>query len=504
MIQGTGSSVGKSLIVAGLCRILKNAGYKVAPFKAQNMSLNSYVTAEGGEMGRAQVVQAEASGIEPSVLMNPILIKPTGDSCSQVIVLGKVYRQLSAEEYYQVVPELVNTVREAYQELASRYDIVVLEGAGSPAEINLRYRDIVNMGMAQMANAPVVLVGDIDKGGVFASLFGTVSLLSPADQARVKGTLINKFRGSLRILEPGIRELEALMQIPCLGVIPYTRLNIDEEDGAVERLNQRNYTSGSDTGEDIVVAVIRLPHISNFTDFDVFANLPGVRLVYANHASELENVALVILPGSKNTIGDLTYLRNSGFTAAIERHYQRGGFIIGVCGGYQMLGKEIRDPYHTESPQESVAGIGYLDLVTTFAPRKITCQVQGHFLPSGCAWTQGLTHRHFQGYEIHMGVSEMGEGAQPLVCCVKNDGQLSYDGTFSSDGRVMGSYVHGLFDHPFIATEIINHIRRSKGLQEISCDDTDYLANKEREYQRWADILANSIDMDKLYRIIGL
>lgn len=504
MIQGTGSSVGKSLIVAGLCRILKDAGYKVAPFKAQNMSLNSYVTSEGGEMGRAQVVQAEASGIEPSVIMNPILIKPTGDSCSQVIVLGKVYRQVSAEQYYQLVPELVDTVRRAYQELAARYDIIVLEGAGSPAEINLFHRDIVNMGMARIAEAPVLLVGDIDKGGVFASLYGTVSLLPPEDQARVKGLIINKFRGSESILEPGIRRLEGLLGIPCLGVVPYVRLNIDEEDGAVERLNGRPGGLTAEHNEDILVAVIRLPHISNFTDFDMLAAQPGTRLFYANHPFELEGVDLVIIPGSKNTIGDLTYLENSGFTEAIRCHYQKGGFIIGVCGGYQMLGKEIRDPYHTESQQETIEGLGFLDISTTFRPAKTTTQVQGHFLPSGCAWTSGLAHHHFRGYEIHMGISERGGEARPLVCCVRNDGSLNYDGAFSQDCRVMGSYVHGLFDHPYAAAEIINYIRRSKGLPEITCEDVDYLAGKDREYQLWADILANSIDLDKVFQIIGI
>ncbi|NSW82571.1 MAG: cobyric acid synthase [Syntrophothermus sp.] len=505
MVQGTGSSVGKSLIVAGLCRIIKSAGYKVAPFKAQNMSLNSYITAEGGEMGRAQVVQAEASGIEPSVLMNPILIKPTGDMSSQVIVLGKVYRQLGAEEYYKVVPELVETVRRAYQELAAQYDVIVLEGAGSPAEINLYHRDVVNMGMARMVDAPVVLVGDIEKGGVFASIFGTVSLLPEEDRKRVKGWVINKFRGSLPILEPGIKDLERMMGIPCLGVIPHVKLALDEEDGAIELLDNRTAIPvfrTDETGQNTVVAVIRLPHISNFTDFDVFAHLPDTSVVYANHPSQLENADIVILPGSKNTIGDLTYLENAGFVEAIMRHYCEGGFIIGVCGGYQMLGKEIHDPHHTESRQEKIKGLGLLDIVTVFAPQKTTAQVQGHFLPSGCPWTKKLARRHFRGYEIHMGVSHLGPEARPLLCCVKNDGSLYEDGTFSTDGRVLGSYVHGLFDDPVIAAEIVNHVRRSRGWQEISCGSLDYRSAKEREYQRWADIVAASLDMDRVFELI--
>ena len=509
MIQGTGSSVGKSIIVAGLCRILKNAGYKVAPFKAQNMSLNSYVTAEGGEMGRAQVVQAEASGIEPSVLMNPILIKPTGDMSSQVIVLGKVYRQLGADEYYQVVPELVETVKRAYDELAANYDVIVLEGAGSPAEINLYHRDIVNMGMARMADAPVLLVGDIEKGGVFASVFGTVSLLPEEDRRRVKGWIINKFRGSVSILDPGIRELERIMDIPCLGVVPYVKLNLEEEDGAVELLENRGIGPASLTdseednnNKDTTVCVIRLPHISNFTDFDVFSKLPNTRVIYANHPSQLDNVDIIILPGSKNTIGDLTYLENAGFVEAIMRHYHRGGFVIGVCGGYQMLGKEIHDPHHTESQREKVAGLGLLDIVTVFATQKITSQVQGHFLPSACSWTQRLAGKHFRGYEIHMGVSRLGPGAQPLLCCVKNDGSLYEDGTFSADGRVVGSYVHGLFDDPVIAAEVINHVRRSRGWPEINCGSLDYRLAKDLEFQRWADILSASLDIDRIFELI--
>ncbi len=507
MIQGTGSSVGKSIIAAGLCRILKNAGYKVAPFKAQNMSLNSYVTSEGGEMGRAQVVQAEACGIEPSVLMNPILIKPTGDQSSQVIVLGKVYRQLRADEYYQVVPELTETVRRAYEELAANYDIIVLEGAGSPAEINLYHRDIVNMGMARIADAPVLLVGDIEKGGVFASVFGTVSLLPEEDRRRVKGWIINKFRGSVSILEPGIKELEGLMGIPCLGVVPYVKLNLEEEDGAVELLDNRSArplssTPGDDNNVDTIIGVIRLPHISNFTDFDVFSRLPHTRVVYANHPSQLENVDIIILPGSKNTIGDLTYLENAGFVEAIKRHYREGGFVIGVCGGYQMLGKEIRDPHHTESQRERVEGIGLLDIITEFRTQKITSQVQGHFLPTACSWTRELAGRHFRGYEIHMGVSRFGPEARPLLCCVKNDGSIYEDGTFSADGRVLGSYVHGLFDDPVIAAEIINNVRRSRGLPEIGASGLDYRLTKDLEFQRWADILSVTLDIDRIFDLI--
>ncbi|MCR4400805.1 MAG: cobyric acid synthase, partial [Syntrophomonadaceae bacterium] len=296
MIQGTASSVGKSLVVAGLCRLLRNAGYRVAPFKAQNMSLNSFVTAEGGEMGRAQVVQAQAAGIAPSVLMNPILLKPSGNAHSQLIVLGEARGTYTAEQYYELVPDLEATVRDAYRQLAQQYEVVVLEGAGSPAEINLRHRDLVNMGMAHLAGAPVLLVGDIDKGGVFAALLGTKMLLSPADQQMIRGVVINKFRGSRAVLEPGLRQLEHLMGVPCLGVIPYTRVQLDEEDGAIEEL-EAGAPALEHADADFTVAVVRLPHISNFTDFDTLARLPRTRMIYAWQPRDLQGAALVILPG---------------------------------------------------------------------------------------------------------------------------------------------------------------------------------------------------------------
>lgn len=503
MIQGTASSVGKSLVVAGLCRLLRNAGYRVAPFKAQNMSLNSFVTAEGGEMGRAQVVQAQAAGIAPSVLMNPILLKPSGNAHSQLIVLGEARGTYTAEQYYELVPALEATVRDAYRQLAQQYEVVVLEGAGSPAEINLRHRDLVNMGMAHLAGAPVLLVGDIDKGGVFAALLGTKMLLSPADQQMIRGVVINKFRGSLAVLEPGLRQLEHLMGVPCLGVIPYTRVQLDEEDGAIEEL-EAGAPALEQTDTDFTVAVVRLPHISNFTDFDTLARLPRTRMIYAWQPRDLQGAALVILPGSKNTVADLLHLRTSGMERAVCEHARRGGFVIGICGGYQMLGTRILDPQRVESPVAEVEGMGLLAVTTTFAARKRTCQVQGRFLAGAGEWTRDLAGRPFQGYEIHMGRSQAAPGVPPLVAVTRDDGSQVTDGAASCDGRVIGTYVHGLLDDPVIAAGLVNHVRRMRGLPEIEVSDADWRTSCEREHDRWAEILGANLDLDALGRIMGL
>jgi len=338
MIQGCASSVGKSLLTAALCRIIKQDGFSVAPFKSQNMALNSYITLKGDEMGRAQVVQAEAAGIEPDVTMNPVLLKPTSDKKSQVILNGKVYANMDFRDYHKIKPELKSKVQEAYDTLAGMYEYVVLEGAGSPAEINLTDGDIVNMGMAQMADSPVILIGDIDKGGVFAFIAGTLQLLSEEDRKRVKGVVINKFRGEVKILEPGLKQLEEIIGIPVLGVVPYIDVDIEDEDSVTERFS-RVVGSGS-----IEVAVIKLPHLSNYTDYNVFSLEKTITMRYVQDVSDIGNPDLIILPGTKNTIEDLLYLRHTGLDEYIVRHARKGKAVIGVCGGYQMLANSLHDP----------------------------------------------------------------------------------------------------------------------------------------------------------------
>ena len=361
MIQGTMSNAGKSLLCAGLCRIFRQDGYRVAPFKSQNMALNSFITADGGEMGRAQVVQAEAAGIPPDVRMNPILLKPTTDVGSQVIVNGKVLGNIRAKDYYKRKLEFVPDIMEAYRSLEEEFDVIVLEGAGSPAEINLKQDDIVNMGMAKLADAPVLLVGDIDRGGVFAQLYGTVALLEPDERARIKGTIVNKFRGDVSILEPGIKQLEDLCGVPVAGVVPYLHVDIDDEDSLTERFHTSSQRKLID------VAVIRLPRISNFTDFSPFERYENVSLRYVGKTEDLKDPDLIILPGTKSTIADLLWLRQSGLEASILKAASGGVPVFGVCGGFQMLGKRIADPNGVEAAGVTeIAGMGLLDTETVF------------------------------------------------------------------------------------------------------------------------------------------
>ena len=363
MIQGTMSNAGKSLLCAGLCRIFRQDGYRVAPFKSQNMALNSFITADGGEMGRAQVVQAEAAGIPPDVRMNPILLKPTTDVGSQVIVNGKVLGNIRAKDYYKRKMEFVPDIMEAYRSLEEEFDVIVLEGAGSPAEINLKQDDIVNMGMAKMADAPVLLVGDIDRGGVFAQLYGTVALLEPDERARIKGTIVNKFRGDVSILEPGIKQLEDLCGVPVAGVVPYLHVDIDDEDSLTERFHTSSQRKLID------VAVIRLPRISNFTDFSPFERYENVSLRYVGKTEDLKDPDLILLPGTKSTIADLLWLRQNGLETAVLKAADAGTLIIGVCGGYQMLGKSVSDPQGAEAAGlTEVRGLGLLDMETVFEP----------------------------------------------------------------------------------------------------------------------------------------
>ncbi|MBP0985933.1 MAG: cobyric acid synthase [Oscillospiraceae bacterium] len=474
MIQGTMSNAGKSLLCAALCRIFLQDGYRVAPFKSQNMALNSFITDEGLEMGRAQVVQAEAAGIKPSVLMNPVLLKPTTDVGSQVIVNGEVLGNMPASDYFKYKKRLIPDIMKAYDTLAEQYDIIVIEGAGSPAEINLKSDDIVNMGMAKMVNAPVLLVGDIDRGGVFAQLYGTVELLEPDERNMVKATIINKFRGDVSILDPGLDMLYDLVKVPCAGVVPYVYLDIDDEDSLSERLF-------AGERKEIDIAVVQLPRISNFTDFSPFSRFAGISLRYVKTVFELGSPDMIIIPGTKSTISDLKWMRQTGLEAEILKQASRGTPVFGICGGLQMLGRTISDPYGTEGGGE-IAGMGLLDIDTVFASAKTRTQTEGVFPQIGGIFS-GLTGLKYRGYEIHMGQS--GDSSAVL-----------------RNGNVYGSYIHGIFDENGIAETIARALYKERGL-EFSEDNTfDIHAYKETQYDKLAETVREALDMDLIYRIL--
>jgi adenosylcobyric acid synthase len=500
MIQGTASSVGKSLISAGLCRVFKQDGYSAAPFKSQNMALNSFITREGKEMGRAQVVQAEAAGLEPRVEMNPILLKPTTDKKSQVIINGEVYKNMSAVEYHNFKPQLAEIVKETYNKLAEKHDIVVIEGAGSPAEINLRENDIVNMGMAEIADAPVILVGDIDKGGVFASLAGTLLLLTEEERARVKGVIINKFRGDVEILKPGLQMLEDIIKVPVLGVVPYTRLSIEDEDSLAERFSN----SGQDDEVEIDIVVIKLPHISNFTDFIPLENMPGVRVRYVERRLDLGRPDMIILPGTKNTIEDLMFVRNSGLEEDIIRLNRKGVVVFGICGGYQMLGVEIEDPHQAESNLLKVNGMGLLNIKTVFQAKKVTTQVEA-FVSDNSGLIEGLEGKRLKGYEIHMGSTEYMKGCVPYLKIDKvlDSYALKVDGVRNENASVLGTYIHGIFDNMEFTSGLINNLRKKKGLEEVTGEKLSFKEFKEIQYNKLADILRDNLDMEKIYKIMN-
>lgn len=490
MIQGTASSVGKSVLCAALLRILRQDGLRVAPFKAQNMALNAYVTRDGHEIGRAQAMQAQAAGVEPDVRMNPVLLKPTSDRRSQVIVEGKAVGTMTAMEYQRMKPALRGRIRELYASLEEAFDCVVIEGAGSPAEINLRDGDLVNMAMAQAADAPVILVGDIDLGGVFASLLGTVMLLDAEERARVKGVVINKFRGDIDLLRPGLRMLEERIHIPVLGVIPWMEIGLEDEDSVTRRFEQAGGAG------DVSVAVVKLPYIANFTDFQALTLQPGARVFYARSPKELESADLVILPGTKNTLEDLACLRQSGMDAAILRHAKSGGMVLGVCGGYQMLGATLSDPEHVESRVPSLPGLGLLDMETVFLPEKRAAQSTGVVdCPGGwLAAANGLT---VDGYEIHAGRCAFGPDAVPWL---RIGGRI--DGVTNAAGNVLGTHLHGLFDDGQLFAVLAAHIREKKGLNRAAAAPMSMDAFREREFDRVAAVVRASLDMDAVYRIL--
>jgi len=505
MVQGTASHVGKSVLVAALCRIFVQDGYKVAPFKSQNMALNSFVTKGGGEMGRAQVVQAEAACVEPSVDMNPILLKPTGHASSQVVVLGRPVGNLSAQRYHtDYAPKALDVIEGALDRLRSLYDIIVIEGAGSPAEVNLQEHEIVNMRIARMADAPVLIVADIDKGGALASVVGTLELISPEDRDRVAGFIINKFRGDISLFKPAVDFLEMKTGKPVFGVVPYYQdFRIQEEDTVSE--DRRWAEQVQDPGW-VDVAVIQLPHISNFTDFDPLEDEPDVRLRYVGKGSRLGNPDLIIIPGSKNTIGDLAFLKRSGLASKIIGLHKSGTPVVGICGGYQMLGRELNDPLHTESEIPRIEGLGLLDISTTFAPEKVTTQVEAQ-VDGGGPLLKGAMGSLVTGYEIHMGRTELVSGASPAFTILMRSGEKVHytDGAVSQDGMTFGTYIHGIFDNDDFRRTIINRLRRMKGYEPLEAAlATPSVEQRHKDFEKLASVVRGSLDMDKIYSVLGL
>jgi len=489
MIQGTASHTGKSVLAAALCCIFARRGLRVAPFKAQNLALNSYVTPEGGEIGRAQAYQAAAAGIEPHVDMNPVLLKADAQHGCQVVLLGRpVAGMLPGADYAATVWPVVTA---ALDRLRARYDLVVIEGAGSPAEINLRDQDIVNMRIARYAESPVLLVGDIERGGVFASLVGTTLLLPADERALIKAFIINKFHGDARQLESGIAYLQDYTGIPTLGVLPFLAdWRGDEEDVLGITAQPREKRDAP-----LRIAVVRLPFISNFTDFDALADEPDVDLCYAETPDALQNADALILPGTKSTVDDLRWLRSTGMAEALLARVNAGIPLIGICGGYQMLGRRIRDPHWVESAQHEVDGLGLLDIETVFAGEKRTIRATGH--TTGAALVDAGTP--VSGYEIHMGQSTRAPGISPLLLLTDDTGVQVSDGAVSPDGRICGTYLHGLFDSPDFRRGWLNRLRTQKGLpalpvQEGTISDID----------RMADHVAMHLDMTQLERMIGL
>jgi len=500
MIQGTMSNAGKSLITAGLCRIFKQDGYRVAPFKSQNMALNSFITEEGLEMGRAQVVQAEAAGVKPVAAMNPVLLKPTNDTGSQVIVNGVSIGNMPAKEYFAYKKNLIPEIKKAFDKLSEEYDIIVIEGAGSPAEINLKQEDIVNMGMAKMADAPVLLVGDIDRGGVFAQLYGTVMLLEAEERDRIGGLIVNKFRGDKTILEPGLDMIKERLHIPVAGVVPYMDVNIEDEDS----LGNHLCNTGMPERADVEIAVIRFPRISNFTDFSVFSTIPSVALRYVDSVSSLGTPDLVILPGSKNTIEDLLWIRQNGLEAGILKLASSGVPVFGICGGFQMLGEQLKDPLAVESSlgRSSVRGMELLPVRTVFGAEKTRTRVTG-----ACTAVEGifedLSGMNIEGYEIHMGQTER---ALPPLAYVMESQSGSHLAKMDGSQRknVYGTYIHGFFDSENIADTIVTALRKKKGLASQPGTAVSYQEYKEKQYDRLADLLRESLDMDRIYSLMGL
>ncbi|RKM59763.1 cobyric acid synthase [Butyrivibrio sp. CB08] len=496
MIQGTMSGAGKSILTAGILRVLAQDGYKVAPFKSQNMALNSFVTRDGREIGRAQALQAFAAGMEPSADMNPILLKPTGQTASQVIVNGLPVGDMRAADYFGKKKEFIPEILGAYERLSERSDIVVIEGAGSPVEINLRENDIVNMGFAQMVDAPVLLVGNIDPGGVFAQLLGTVQLMSAQERARVKGLIINKFRGDKKLLDPGLSMFKEYCDIPFVGVVPYADFELEEEDSLSEKLAvSGGFVRGGSAGAGNVIriAVVRLPYISNYTDFDIFEKVPDAELIYTDSVEAVKAADMVILPGTKNTSNDLKWLQEKGFDKAIFEAREKGSLIVGICGGFQMLGQRItgedvaagasagQDNRAVSSAE--LKGLGLLPVETVFMDEKTLVQNEG-VLGGASGEFASLNGVAYRGYEIHMGQSF---GVAGEVIC---------------DGNVLGTYIHGFFDSAEVTGKVLDIISKKKGIGSVCDGRLDLWTYRERELDKLAVVVRNSLDMDYIYRVI--
>lgn len=506
MIQGTMSNVGKSFLTAGLCRIMRQDGYRVAPFKSQNMALNSFITEDGLEIGRAQAMQAEAAGIKPMACMNPILLKPTSHTGSQVILHGEVLGNMTARDYFSYKKHLIPEIIKAFRELEKSADIIVIEGAGSPVEINLRENDIVNMGLAGLVDAPVLLVGDIDRGGVFAQLLGTLLLFKDNEKERVKGLLINKFRGDESILTPGIAMLEERAGVPVTGVIPYMDLALEDEDSLTERFAQKGRGSGLD------IAVVRYPRISNFTDFNVFEQMESVSVRYVSSVRELGHPDILMLPGSKNTMGDLQWMRRNGLEAAIKEMASKIP-VFGICGGYQMLGESISDP---EGVEEGgfLLGMGLIPVATVLGKEKVRRQTEGRVNRLGGV-LGGLSGLAYTGYEIHMGQTGLsGDGWKEG----QKDGEKDWEkeetgkkargkgpGNVVMTGKnqnVYGTYIHGIFDKGEVASGLVKALAERKGMKLEKGKMEDYRSWKEKQYDQLADILRRYLNMEEIYGML--
>jgi adenosylcobyric acid synthase len=500
MVQGTSSGVGKSLLVAAFCRVFARAGWRVAPFKAQNMSLNAAVTAAGGEIGRAQAAQAEAAGVEPTIDMNPILLKPEGDDGSQLIVRGRALGRVSFREYRAWQPTLAPVIAESLERLRAEHDLVIIEGAGSPAEINLRDADLVNMHVARLADAPVVLVGDIDRGGVFAALVGTLALLPAADRARVAGLIVNRLRGDATLLVPGLQELQALTGLPVLGVVPW----IDERLMPAEDSLDLDATSSPALGGSALdVAVVRLPRVANFDDFEWLAAEPEVRLRWVQRPADLAGADLIVLPGSKSTLADLAWLRTRGLAEAVIGAVHDRRAVLGVCGGYQMLGRALHDPDGVESATPSMDGLGLLPVETTFAPGKITVRVRaratavaGPFAEAGAS--------ECEAYEIHSGVTRPGaEGVARPFAIVRRGGAPAddLDGASDARGNVTGTYLHGIFASGAIRRSLLGWLAARRG--RPAHPRWGEAGSRPQRWERLADLVAGAVDVTTLGSLVG-
>jgi len=499
MVQGTGSGVGKSVLAAALCRLFARAGYRVAPFKSQNMALNAAVTADGGEIGRSQAAQAEAAGVEPSVDMNPILLKPEADDRSQVVVRGRAVGTMDWRAYVKLLPELLPIVGESLARLRRAHDLVVIEGAGSPAEINLAATEIVNMRIARLADARVMLVGDIDRGGVFGALVGTLALLDPADRARVGGFVVNRFRGDVAVLRPGLEELTARTGVPVLGVVPWIPGRLAPAEDSLDLDSLREPAGGERAA--IEIAVVRLPRLANFDDFEPLAEEPGVRVRWVTTPAELGAADLVVVPGSKSTVADLGWLRATGLAAAIRGAAAAGRHVLGVCGGFQMLGEAILDPEGVESPAPSTPGLGLLPTVTTFSASKTTVRVRARVAgtPGPFADAAGS---EVTAYEIHAGRTRPAPGVPPLFAVVERAGASAHDadGAVNAAGNVAGTYLHGLFANDALRRALLRHLAALKG----SAPDGRWGAPRGDPYERLARVVGGALDLSAVAKLVGL